>query len=49
MAGTMMSTVATVSVSTNDTDGDGLPDAWELAHGTDPNVNDAMMDRMGTR
>lgn len=25
-----------------DTDGDGMPDAWETANGTDPNKNDAM-------
>lgn len=25
-----------------DTDGDGMPDAWETANGTNPNANDAM-------
>ena len=25
-----------------DSDGDGMPDAWETANGTNPNVNDAM-------
>lgn len=25
-----------------DTDGDGMPDAWETANGTDPNTDDAM-------
>ncbi len=25
-----------------DTDGDGMPDAWETANGTDPTINDAM-------
>jgi hypothetical protein len=43
----MTSTVAALTVSTDDTDGDGLPDAWELAHGTNPNVNDATMDPDG--
>ncbi|MBI3879372.1 MAG: M36 family metallopeptidase, partial [Verrucomicrobia bacterium] len=27
-----------------DTDGDGIPDAWEIAHGLNPNVNDANLD-----
>ena len=27
-----------------DSDSDGLPDAWELAHGTDPNTPDADLD-----
>lgn len=27
-----------------DTDGDGLPDAWEIAHGTNPTVPDALAD-----
>lgn len=31
----------------NDTDGDGLPDAWEIANGTDPNVPDATEDPDG--
>lgn len=26
-----------------DSDGDGMPDAWETANGTDPNKNDAMV------
>lgn len=27
-----------------DSDGDGVPDWWELEHGMDPNVNDSFMD-----
>ena len=27
-----------------DTDGDMMPDSWEIAHGTDPNVDDAALD-----
>ena len=30
-----------------DSDGDGLPDSWEVAHGTDPLVNDASADPDG--
>lgn len=28
-----------------DSDGDGMPDAWEIAHGLDPAVNDANQDK----
>jgi hypothetical protein len=34
-------------VGNPDTDGDGMPDAWELAHGLDPLVNDANLDADG--
>ena len=44
LAGSATSAVATLTVSSPDTDGDGLPDDWELAHGTNPNVNDAGAD-----
>jgi hypothetical protein len=33
--------------SGEDTDGDGMPDAWELAHGLEPRVNDANLDSDG--
>ena len=36
-------TAKTVDIAV-DTDGDGLPDAWELAHGLNPNVPDADAD-----
>ncbi len=47
LAGSVTTSVATVTVSDLDTDGDGLPDAWELANGTNPNLNDAGLDRDG--
>ena len=43
-AGFAASVVATLTVSNPDTDGDGLPDWWELANGTNPNLNDAVQD-----
>jgi hypothetical protein len=45
VVGVVTSAVATLTVTGGgDTDGDGLPDAWELANGTDPGVNDAGLD-----
>jgi CotH kinase protein/Lamin Tail Domain/Bacterial Ig domain/Immunoglobulin I-set domain/Bacterial TSP3 repeat len=39
--GAVTSFVATLTVIVDDTDADGMPDAWESANGTNPNVNDA--------
>ena len=30
-----------------DTDGDGMPDGWEVLHGFNTNINDAMIDSDG--
>jgi hypothetical protein len=43
-AGSATSAEATLSVSEPDTDGDGLPDWWELANGTNPFYPDPDMD-----
>jgi hypothetical protein len=48
--GTLLSTPALVSVTTIatlDSDGDGIPDVWEIAHGLNPTVNDAAEDPDG--
>ncbi|MDB6034189.1 MAG: metallophosphoesterase, partial [Verrucomicrobiales bacterium] len=43
-AGSVTSAVANVTVSVLDTDGDGIPDLWEKAHGLNYQVNDANLD-----
>ncbi|HWN97402.1 MAG TPA: hypothetical protein VNT99_20390, partial [Methylomirabilota bacterium] len=44
-AGAATSQVATLTVNNPDLDGDGMPDAWEMAHGLNPgNANDAGLD-----
>ncbi|HEY6168093.1 MAG TPA: M36 family metallopeptidase, partial [Verrucomicrobiae bacterium] len=34
-------------VAGTDTDGDGIPDAWEISHGLNPAINDASLDPDG--
>lgn len=46
-SGVVTSSVATLTVITSDTDGDGMPDDWEIANGTNPGVNDANADLDG--
>jgi hypothetical protein len=47
IAGAITSVVATVSISSDDADNDGMPDAWELANDLNPTVNDAALDGDG--
>ena len=42
--GTAQSLPATLTIGVADSDGDGMPDAWEVANGTNPNVPDANED-----
>lgn len=45
--GVVTSRVAILNVYLPDTDGDGMPDRWERANGTDPGVPDASADTDG--
>ncbi|HEX5219577.1 MAG TPA: lamin tail domain-containing protein [Verrucomicrobiae bacterium] len=45
--GVVTSRVATLTLASADTDGDGMPDEWELANGTNPGANDGGADPDG--
>ncbi|HEY5911734.1 MAG TPA: PA14 domain-containing protein [Verrucomicrobiae bacterium] len=42
--GSVTSLPATLTVTAPDSDGDGMPDYWEIAHGLNPQINDANLD-----
>lgn len=44
VAGVATSAVAVLTVTVADSDGDGMPDEWEAAHGLNPYSNDANLD-----
>jgi len=45
--GVATSSVVTLTLAGGDTDGDGMPDDWEAANGTNPGANDANADPDG--
>jgi len=45
--GVATSSVVSLTLTGGDTDGDGMPDTWETANGTNPNLNDAGADPDG--